>query len=194
MLFVQLDTNWVHNPKIIRAGMDGAGLHATCLCLAKSLDTDGWIDLLILGRYGATGELIERLVDLELLERDGERVRPHDWLDRNPSKAALAAKRAAKVRAGKAGNHSRYGHPGPLADCSLCGPDEPETPSVLAPAIAEPRNDLASSRTDPRSYTNPTGASPPATALTPEQIELNRRERQAIRSEHPFLTNGAAAS
>lgn len=128
MLYVQLDVNWPDHPKLLRAGIDGAGLHATAMCLAKRLNTDGWIDVLLLHRYGATDDLIARLVDLELLEVDGARVRPWDWLDRNPSQAAIAAKRATKSDGGRAGNHKRWGHPGDVDDCERCTPK----PQVVA--------------------------------------------------------------
>lgn len=124
MLYVQLDTNWINNPKVIRAGWDGAGLHAFCLCLAKTLETDGWIADVVLARAGASDELVERLVGLGLLERDGDRVRPSDWLERNPSKAAIAAKREAKKRGAKEGNHTRWNHAGPVDDCPICYPKE----------------------------------------------------------------------
>ena len=34
-LFVQLDTAWPDNPKIIQVGLEGAGLHAIAMCIAK---------------------------------------------------------------------------------------------------------------------------------------------------------------
>lgn len=126
MLHVQLDVNWIHNPKVARAGLDGAGLHAHVMCLAKSLQTDGWIDTYILSRFGATDELIERLVDLELLEREGTRVRPNGWHDRNPTQAALDKKQASKSEGGKRGNHKRW-HSGPYDECPEChGPSDPQ--------------------------------------------------------------------
>jgi hypothetical protein len=199
MLYVQLDTNWIHNPKIVRAGLDGAGLHAHCLCLAKSLDTDGWIDLLVLSRFGATGELIERLVDLGLLERDGERVRPNDWHERNPTKAALAAKQAAKVRAGKAGNHSRYGHSGTVEDCRICYPEGTQTPSVLAPAIAEARNGSQTTSTVHRSESVVSGAiaaaidrvDPESYRLPGEQVAASLEGVAQVRAQTGFSRRSA---
>lgn len=119
-LFVKLDVAWVDHPKLIRAGMDGAGLHATACCIAKRGDSDGWIDRMLLHRYGATDDLIDRLLGLELLEAEAEQVRPWKWLDRNPSQAAIAAKAASKSEAGKRGNHKRWGHPGAFESCPEC--------------------------------------------------------------------------
>lgn len=129
MLYVQLDTNWPDHPKVIDAGMDGAGLHAVTLCLAKRLEADGWVNRRQLYRQGATDELIGRLVDLRLLEVDGDRVRPHGWLDRNPSQAAIVARRASKAEAARRGNHAKWKHPTPFDDCPICNPK----PQVIAP-------------------------------------------------------------
>lgn len=123
MLYVQLDTNWPDNPKVARVGIDGAGAHAVVLCLAKRLESDGWVDLFILSRYGVTADLVARLQAIGLLERDGERVRPSDWHDRNPSQAAIAARRAGKAEAGKRGNHAKWKHPHPFESCPTCHPD-----------------------------------------------------------------------
>jgi hypothetical protein len=120
MLYVQLDTNWPDNHKIIDAGVDGAGAHAIILCLAKRLEKDGWVRRTLLRRYGIDAELIDRLVLLELLEADEERVRPWDWHDRNPSQAAIAARKREKQAAGQRGNHERW-HPGvPFDACPKC--------------------------------------------------------------------------
>lgn len=122
MLYVQLDTNWPDNPKIIRAGLELAGLHAVVMCLAKRLERDGWVDRTLLYRQGANDGMIDRLVELDLLEPLGDAVRPHDWLDRNPSQAAIDARRVAKAEAGKRGNHVKWKHLYEFDDCPLCHP------------------------------------------------------------------------
>lgn len=128
MLYVQLDTNWPDHPKIIDAGIDGAGLHAIAMCLAKRLESDGWVHRRLLYRQGATDDLIGRLIDLGLFDAEGDRVRPHGWLDRNPSQAAIVASRASKSEAAKRGNHSKWAHSGPFEKCPKCNPD----PQVIA--------------------------------------------------------------
>lgn len=126
MLYVQLDTNWPDHPKLIRAGLDGMGLHALVMCLAKRLETDGWVDRLLLERrYAVPRELLDRLADLHLLDVNGDHVRPWGWLDRNPSQAAIAAKRATKAEVGKRGNHKRW-HEGEFEDCPKCQTEEPQ--------------------------------------------------------------------
>jgi hypothetical protein len=175
VLYVQLDTNWPDHPKIIEAGLDGRGLHATVLCLAKRLEKDGWVPLALLRREGATDELIERLIGLRLLERDGDRFRPWDWLSRNPSQAAIEAKRAAKAEAGRRGNHARHGHDGAFENCRLCNPK----PQVVAPCenpASHPEDGaVASSRiptqTEPTPALSPglAAASPPEETMTPDE-------------------------
>jgi hypothetical protein len=122
LLLVQLAANWVLNRKIVRVGLDGRGLHATALCLAKLAETDGWIHRSLLHREGADDALIDRLVELRLFEADGDNVRPWGWHRRNPSQGAIDATRSAKADAAKAGNHTRWKHPGDVADCPICNP------------------------------------------------------------------------
>ncbi len=120
---VVLEVNWPDNRKVMAVGLEGAGLHATALCLAKRMESDGWLHQSLLMRYGATEALLDRLVSVGLLDVDGERYLPHDWHARNFSQAAIDARRASKCEAGRAGNHARYKHPGPLAECAKCQPD-----------------------------------------------------------------------
>lgn len=121
-LYVQLDVNWTDSHKIVDASMEVRGLHATALCIAKRLDKDGWIPQSVLLREGATVELIGRLVHLELLEQNGSRFRPWDWLQINPSSEAIRRKKSDSARAA---NHARW-HDGPLALCNKCRSSEPD--------------------------------------------------------------------
>lgn len=124
-LFVKLDVTWVDHPDLVALGLQARGLHAVALCLAKRLETNGWVDRVLLHREGATDELIDTLVAAELLEADALRVRPSGWHDRNPSQGAIDATRTAKADAAKRGNHARWNHPGPLASCPICNPESP---------------------------------------------------------------------
>ena len=143
-LFVKLETTWADHPKIIAAGLDGRGLHATALCISKRLETDGWIDRALLHREGATDDLIDRLVELHLFDAEGTRVRPHHWHDRNPSQGAIDATRSAKAEAARAGNHKRWKHPKPIAQCEICTPN-PQVDRISdrsgSHAVAEPSPD-----------------------------------------------------
>lgn len=121
-LYLQLDVNWPDDDPIIEVGLEAAGLHAMLMCLAKRLETDGWVSRALLNRYGATDALVALLAGSTppLIEVDGNRVRPSGWLKWNPSKAALDARRSAKSEAGRKGNHVRHRHGGDYEDCPLC--------------------------------------------------------------------------
>jgi hypothetical protein len=188
MLFVQLDANWPDNEKVAEVGWEAAGVHAGVMCIAKRLNTDGWVPLRTCRRYEMPDAAIERLVDHDLLELndDATHVRVHDWLERNPSKAAIAAKREAKVRAGKAGNHVRYGHLGAAETCRICYPPEEQKPSVLAPAIAEPRNGLAET-------SHPLSLIDRDTGAIASQLAENRAGLQRVREETGFGRRAARA-
>lgn len=116
MLYVQLDTNWPENPKRLRAGLAASGLHAICLCLSKRNDTDGWIERTTLSIYGADDDLLDVLVAERLLDVEGDRYRPHGWLEQNLSSDAIKVAKAEKSRMA---NHARW-HDGSFESCERC--------------------------------------------------------------------------
>lgn len=194
MLYVQLDTNWPDHPKIIRAGWEAAGAHAAIMCVAKRTEADGWVPRLLLNRMAITDDTLTRLIDLELLDAEGDRVRPHDWLDRNPSKAAIAARRDAKIRAGKKANHIRWEHPHPEDTCPICFPpaqadpgwdrSAPTSDSESIPEHPTPTSHSQREDPDPKSDPDP---HPDATRLDEEQITTNLTAIAQLRQErlHP---------
>lgn len=115
-MYVQLDVEWPGNRKRIRAGLEASAVHAICLCLAKRSSRDGWVARDELGLYGATDDHLDRLLALELLDADGEWVRPHDWLEVNLSSQRIRAEKSDKARAA---NHARW-HDGPFESCLKC--------------------------------------------------------------------------
>lgn len=122
-LFVKLDVTWVDSRKIVLAPMEVRGCHATAMCIAKRTENDGWFPRVLLNREGADDALIDDCIGRGLLEVDIDQVRPSDWLDRNPSKAALEAQRAGKAEAGRKGNHVKYKHGGDYESCPECHPN-----------------------------------------------------------------------
>lgn len=181
---MQLDTNWPDNPKIIRAGWEAAGVHAAVMCVAKRLERDGWVDRAILHRMGATDDVVDRLVELGLLDAESECVRPHDWLDRNPSQAAIGAIRASKAKAGKKGNHDRWNHPHLFDECPICFPE----PQVVAPCesgrIAEHRTPTKSESEVGTAIGGPIESPPPVSTLPREQVETNLAHIRQLRETH----------
>lgn len=197
MLFVQLDCNWPDNEKVMDAGWEAAGVHAGIMCLAKRLDSDGWVPLKMTRRYEMPDDVIDRLVKLDLLERDEDRVRPHDWHDRNPSKAEITAKRAAKVKAGKAGNHARYGHHGDVDSCEICNPSRTVRAGAIAGCEDEVNTqvmDVLANGSQVPSHTSryidrDTAATAPC---DDEQVATNRAGIEQLRGEIPWLRSELA--
>lgn len=77
-----------------------------------------------LSLYGASDELVDRLVNLEMLDVDGDRVRPHDWHEVNLSSDAIRDRRSESARIA---NHGRW-HTGPFDTCPRCNPPKEQTP------------------------------------------------------------------
>ncbi len=217
-LFVKLEVTWADHPKLIAAGLDGRGLHATAMCISKRLETDGWLDRALLYREGADDALIDRLVELRLFDSegsDGRRVRPHRWHDRNPSQGAIDATRSAKAEAARAGNHKRWKHPKPIAECDICTPN-PQVDRISdrsgSQAVAEPSPDTdteteippsSSLRTtpvpDPPDRSHPDEAAAPAVDPTPTPAVDEQTIRRtaalvghAIAAQRPGTTNPQA--
>lgn len=178
-LYVPLSVEWADHPKLIRAGLAGRGLHALTLAIAKRLETDGWVDRLLLHREGADDELIDRLVDLRLLDIDPahpDAVRPHNWHRHNPSQGAIDATREAKAEAAKKGNHKRWRHDGPYESCPTCHPK----PQVVAPSetVRDRSDPTGSPKPESESETEPS-PSEPATP-TPAGSAVARGKQAAI--------------
>lgn len=118
-LFVKHDVTLLDTERIVVASMAVRGCAWTADLLAKRTEDDGWFLRALLLREGATSTLIDETIAAGLLEADGARLRPVGWLDRNPSQAAIAAKRDARALAGIKGNHERW-HAGPFESCTPC--------------------------------------------------------------------------
>lgn len=198
-LFVKLDANYPDNPKVIAAGLDGAGVHAFALCIAKRQESDGWIARVLLRRCGATDDLIERLIDLRLLDTDGDLIRPHGWHERNPSQGAIDATRASKAESAKAGNHRRWNHDGEMADCLRCNPE----PQVIAArdrngsqdesGCDRKRSPVGSPESESESEVEPEekSDSDAATERSGDEIEQRSRRALALHAEAVALRQGA---
>lgn len=164
-LFVKLDVTWVDSRKIVLAPMAVRGCHATAMCIAKRTENDGWFPRVLLVREGADEALIDDLIARGLLEAEDDVVRPFDWLDRNPSQAAIGAKRASKSEAGKRGNHTKWLHPEPFESCPIChviaGSDRTGSHSDR---ISSPESDADTESPGDRTSSHPGFAGPKPTA------------------------------
>jgi hypothetical protein len=158
-MYVQLDVDWPENRKRIRAGLEGAGLHAICLCLAKRSPKDGWVARDTLAIYGADDSLIDRLIALDMLDADGEWVRPHDWLEVNLSSERIRAEKTDKARAA---NHARWQHPGAYESCEKCHkPRSSEADPNGVPAESQRIPGDPSTGSEPEEEPDPAPEDPP---------------------------------
>ncbi len=123
-LFVPLDVNYADDDKIVEAGPMAELLYVRSLAFAKRDRHDGHIrdgQLPIVGaRIPRQRQLVDRLVDVGLWERNGSGLYIAAWLKRNLPAEQVTAKKSA---AGARGNHVRWHLPPdgePSADCEHC--------------------------------------------------------------------------
>ena len=108
MSWVKLDDNFAGHRKVLAAGLEAAWLHIEGLCYCAQQETDGAIldaALVKLTQFSKpkAERLAVRLVEVGLWERNGTGYAIHDYLEYNPSKKELEARREIKRRAGQAG-------------------------------------------------------------------------------------------
>lgn len=108
MVWFRLDDDWPFHPKVIRAGKDARQFHCICGCYCGKYLTDGFIADSALAMLGAVAEVdpevcAEKLVEVEMWERGDGGYHLHDFLEYNPSRAEVEAKRAARASAGRKG-------------------------------------------------------------------------------------------
>lgn len=97
MTFVLLDdASWSH-PKALRAGNEAWGAFTRMLAYCSTHLTDGIIDSEVALSIAVRPRVIDKLVTVGLLERVGDTFRVHDYLEHNPSRSEVEAKRKAKT-------------------------------------------------------------------------------------------------
>ncbi len=134
MPWAKLDDGYLTHPKVLKAGLEGRALHIAAILYSSRELTDGEIEPGILpGLGGLAGvknaaKTAELLVGIRLFDRTESGYRIHDYLDYNPSRAAVLAEREAKREAGRKGANNRW-HGNSKAE-PIAAP--------IAPAIAAP--------------------------------------------------------
>jgi hypothetical protein len=88
-LYVKLDVSFFDDDKILAAGEKAAWLYLHLLCKAKQLDTDGRLTTLQIGRLGvdAWRPRLARLIEVGLVEAEGDAIAIGKWLTWNESAA-----------------------------------------------------------------------------------------------------------
>lgn len=90
------DAFWSH-PKVVRAGNEAVGAFVRMVCYCSQYLTDGAVPAAT-AREITRPKILERLVEVGLLEADGDGFRVHGYLERNPSRLQVEAERAAKTQ------------------------------------------------------------------------------------------------
>ncbi len=115
MPYVFLDDGFHSNPKIVDAGLDGSGLYARALSYCGHYLTDGWLSRpALLQLAEQKPKLVARCVDVGLFVLDGDRYHIPDYLDANPSRAEVEARREQKRKAGRRSAAVRSGAATPV--------------------------------------------------------------------------------
>ena len=154
-LFVKLPVPLLDTEEIAEASMAERGCAWTSELLAKRSESDGWFLRSKLRGEGADDALIDATIAAGLLEADGRRLRPVGWLERNPSQAALEARRVSKVLSGIRGNHERW-HSGEFDHCGPCKAKVAEVVATcdtgaiadVVPSDGSPSQPIAESESD----------------------------------------------
>jgi hypothetical protein len=91
-MWVRIDDRFTTHPKILVLSMKARWLYLECLCYSAGHLTDGKVPSQLMAAHRR--ELAE-LLHQDLLSKDGDSYLIHDWLDWNPSRQQVMAKREA---------------------------------------------------------------------------------------------------
>lgn len=124
MAWVYLDDEFHSNPKIVQAGLDAAGLYARALSYCGAYLTDGFVP----GGWaneaaGRKHALPQKMVELGLWNTVTGGFQIRDYLEFNPAREVILAKRAAtsatRAEAGRKGASSRWQNHGKPDDNAM---------------------------------------------------------------------------
>jgi len=104
--WVKLSDTFAEDPRLDRAGPLALALHVAALCWCNRQLTDGLIPRATVRRLldlDAPDDVAGRLVDAELWEETADGYQLLGYLDDQPSRVKVLARRAQKAEAGRAG-------------------------------------------------------------------------------------------
>lgn len=102
MTWVKLDDAFWANPKVVSVGNEAAGAYARMLSYCGQHLTDGVVDASV-AKFITRAAVCTQLVAHGFLAKQGSGFSIPDFLDFNPSREEVEAKRNARSRAGKKG-------------------------------------------------------------------------------------------
>lgn len=129
MPWFRLDDSFDTHPKVLMAGNEAVGLYIRCGTYAARNLTDGFVGQEIVLLYGSDS-LAATLVRVGLWHRARGGWNIHDYLDYNPSREEVLAKRKIRSEAGRAG--------GVASGKARSKPEANRSSSVQPPARPDP--------------------------------------------------------
>lgn len=109
MSYVSLEDDFHSNPKVLAAGLDGAGLYARALSYCGAHLTDGYLPRAwIMGATEGRRGPINKCLAAGLITELGEDYTIRDYLEHNPSREQVIARREERSEAGKKGAAKRW--------------------------------------------------------------------------------------
>lgn len=136
MLYAQIDLDLPDDPKIIAAGAVAEHAYIRIILRCRRHLTDGVIDQRAIGRWlegikGRPADIMAILLREGLVHEHpvGWCIPPDVWAQRNPTAAAVEAKRSTKQASGVLGNHQRWHASKGITDpaCPHCTPIAPSS-------------------------------------------------------------------
>ena len=167
MAWLKIDDQYFFNRKVLRAGRDARDLHLASMAYCAGQLSDGAIDSESLPLLGAMAIIPDaeasaaKLVEVGLWDIDGDGWQIHDYLDYNPTRETVTAKRAeAKERM----QHLRgLRSPDVRANTERTSPDVRPLPSP-SPSPSPSPDPIPSSCSSPAAEPRPEPNADPATA------------------------------
>jgi len=96
-MWSRLDDGFTWNKKVLRAGNEAAGAFARMVSHCSHQRSDGYVDEATAIAIAGRRKVLDTMVTVGLLDREGVDFRVHNYLKYNPSRAELDAKRSAKT-------------------------------------------------------------------------------------------------
>lgn len=103
--WTKLDDGFWSNPKVEDVGNEAAGAYVRMLSYCGQHLSDGRVKETA-AKYITTARVLKKLTEFGFIERNGAGWVIPDYLDFNPSKEKVEAKRKARAEAGKRGGES----------------------------------------------------------------------------------------
>jgi len=137
-MWVKLDDKFHSNAKVYTVGNEGAGLYARALSYCADHLTDGFVPIAWVQSI-ASDKLADKLTSAQMWRPVDGGFFIDGYVELNPSKAELEAKRQAKREAGKRGAEKRWASSSTDGTSHRSGMAEPMGAATAAPSHSHDR-------------------------------------------------------